>query len=194
MTEMMPCGCTRHHPQQCPLGAPLSTLPVGVYCAAAGPTDTTSRLAEEGLKVEKADPFANTAMRPWEYVPSTEHHGPYVTNAVGNTICDFYTMTQPGEASTLNGGPSRPVHFLHEMADSNAALVVAAVAAFDPDREQRVAELRDAVRRLLIMNPVFRSKPIGAPNSIARAEQHDLIEVEDEVRALLAAFPEEPKP
>lgn len=27
---------------------------------------------------------------PWDYVPGTEHHGPYVTSEFGSTICDFY--------------------------------------------------------------------------------------------------------
>lgn len=56
---------------------------------------------------------------PWEYVPSTEHHGPYVTSQFGSTICDLYVMT-------ANGGPSKPILFLHEMADPNARLIAAA--------------------------------------------------------------------
>lgn len=63
---------------------------------------------------------------PWEYVPSTIHHGPYITSSHGNTIADFYTMTLPTERSTANGGPSRPIHFMHEMADHNAKVAAAA--------------------------------------------------------------------
>lgn len=35
-------------------------------------------------------------------------------------------MSQPGESSTLNGGPSKPLPFLAEMADPNARLIAAA--------------------------------------------------------------------
>lgn len=63
---------------------------------------------------------------PWEYVPSTEHHGPYVTSEFGSTICDCYTMTEPSAFSTANGGPSKPVPFMAEMSDPNARLIAAA--------------------------------------------------------------------
>lgn len=63
---------------------------------------------------------------PWEYVASTEHHGPYVTSAFGSTICDCYIMSHPDEPSVRNGGKSKPVSFLHEMADPNARLIAAA--------------------------------------------------------------------
>lgn len=68
---------------------------------------------------------------PWEYVPGTEHHGPYVTSEFGNTVADLYTMTLPGERSVVNGGPSKPVPFLHEMADPNAEFIVRAVNSHD---------------------------------------------------------------
>jgi hypothetical protein len=63
---------------------------------------------------------------PWEYVPSTEHHGPYVTSNFGSTICDCYVMSKPAEWSVGNGGDSKPVPFLGEMADPNARLIAAA--------------------------------------------------------------------
>lgn len=63
---------------------------------------------------------------PWEYVPGTEHHGPYVTTVFGSTICDFYTMTEPREWSTASGGPSRPVNFCGEDAEANARLAAEA--------------------------------------------------------------------
>lgn len=68
---------------------------------------------------------------PWDYVPSTEHHGPYITSEFGSTICDCYVMSHPGEPSTANGGKSKPILFLHEMADPNAVLIVRAVNAHD---------------------------------------------------------------
>lgn len=43
--RLVPCGCTRIHPQQCP-GPGIENLPAGVYCAAIGTTE--DRLAEEG--------------------------------------------------------------------------------------------------------------------------------------------------
>lgn len=63
---------------------------------------------------------------PWDYVPSTEHHGPYVTSDYGSDICDCYAMSNPVALSTRNGGESRPVHFMGEMADANARLIAAA--------------------------------------------------------------------
>lgn len=67
---------------------------------------------------------------PWDYVPGTEHHGPYVTSEFGSTICDFYTMTQPSMLSTASGGPSKPVLFLAEMAEPNARLAATAPELF----------------------------------------------------------------
>ena len=60
---------------------------------------------------------------PWEFVPGNEHHGPYVTSEFGNTICDCYTMTEPGVLSADK--TRRPVPFLHEMAEPNARLIAA---------------------------------------------------------------------
>lgn len=63
---------------------------------------------------------------PWEYVPSTEHHGPYVESSVGGTICDCYVMSNPSAPSVRNGGDSKPISFFHEMADPNARLIASA--------------------------------------------------------------------
>ena len=63
---------------------------------------------------------------PWDYVQSTEYHGPYVTSDYGSTICDCYTMSNTADLSVRNGGESRPIHHLHEMADPNARLIAAA--------------------------------------------------------------------
>lgn len=63
---------------------------------------------------------------PWEYVPSTEYHGPYVTSNFGNTICDLYVMSNPTDWSVGNGGTSKPNSYLAEMADPNARLIAAA--------------------------------------------------------------------
>jgi hypothetical protein len=78
---------------------------------------------------------------PWEYVPSTEHHGPYVEAPFGGTICDCYTMSNPSALSVRNGGDSKPVLFFHEMADPNARLIAAA-----PDM---LAALKELTQRAL---------------------------------------------
>lgn len=56
---------------------------------------------------------------PWEYIPSTQFLGPYVTSAFGSTICDCYIMSGPSELT-------KPHHYLYEMADPNACLIAAA--------------------------------------------------------------------
>jgi len=66
---------------------------------------------------------------PWDVVPANEHHGFYITSDFGNTICDLYTMSDPGVLSPDYGKPSKPVSFMHEMAGPNAARIVACVNA-----------------------------------------------------------------
>lgn len=63
---------------------------------------------------------------PWSYVPGTENHGPYVTSQFGNTLCDCYVMSEPGWPSRADGGTSRPIPFMAEMADANACVMAAA--------------------------------------------------------------------
>jgi hypothetical protein len=66
---------------------------------------------------------------PWQYVPSTDHHGPYITTGADFTygdIADFYVMSKPDWPSTLNGGPSKPVPHQGDAADANARLAAAA--------------------------------------------------------------------
>ena len=62
---------------------------------------------------------------PWELVPATEHHGPYITSPWGTTLCDLYSMSNPGAFSTASGGTSKPIPFVD--ADDNAHLIVTAV-------------------------------------------------------------------
>lgn len=69
---------------------------------------------------------------PWEYVPSTANHGPYVSNGWGaGDICDCYTMSKPSELAVCNGGTSQPIPFQHEEADANARLIAAAPEMLD---------------------------------------------------------------
>ena len=64
---------------------------------------------------------------PWGYVPSNEHHGPYVVNQWGSgDICDCYTMSNLNDYSVRNGGDSKPIHFQRDEADANARLIAAA--------------------------------------------------------------------
>lgn len=63
---------------------------------------------------------------PWEFVPGSEHHGPYVSAPWGDDICDLYFMSDPSAPSVRNGGPSRPIWFHAEQANANAALIAAA--------------------------------------------------------------------
>lgn len=63
--------------------------------------------------------------QPWELIEATEHHGAYIVNAYGGTICDLYAMSNPMVASVRNGGTSFPVHF--DGMAANAALIVEAV-------------------------------------------------------------------
>lgn len=83
---------------------------------------------DDGLSASANKPITEPTPGSWEYVPSTEHHGPYVTSEFGSTICDCYVMSDPSGASVRNGGTSKPIHHLHEMADPNARLIAAAPA------------------------------------------------------------------
>lgn len=60
---------------------------------------------------------------PWDYVPGTQHHGPYVTTDYGSTVADCYVMSQP---TAWSSEPSKPVPFMAEMAEANARLIAAA--------------------------------------------------------------------
>lgn len=62
---------------------------------------------------------------PWDYIPSTAHHGPYVAGPYGD-VADCYTMTNPTAHSVANGGDSQPHHFSGPDADANARLIAAA--------------------------------------------------------------------
>lgn len=68
---------------------------------------------------------------PWEFVPGTEHHGPYVAGPWAGDICDCYTMSNPMHASVRNGGDSRPIWFHGETANANAALIAQAPTMFE---------------------------------------------------------------
>lgn len=65
---------------------------------------------------------------PFEYVPGTESHGPYVTNAVGNTICDCYVMIESGGRFPTS---LRPLNYCGEMAEDYARLFGASFDLLD---------------------------------------------------------------
>lgn len=62
---------------------------------------------------------------PWDHIESCEHHGAYVMNGYGGTVCDLYAMSDPSSLSIRNGGTSKPIPFTD--ADANAKLIVQAV-------------------------------------------------------------------
>lgn len=66
---------------------------------------------------------------PWDVIPSTEHHGPYIVSPYGSTLADLYVMSNPSALSVRNGGDSKPIHFPD--ADENAAFIVRACNAHD---------------------------------------------------------------
>lgn len=68
---------------------------------------------------------------PWECVPATEHHGPYVTSEFGSTIADCYAMSNPSSLSVRNGGDSKPIIFMAEMAEPNAHLIAASPKLYE---------------------------------------------------------------
>jgi len=82
---------------------------------------------------------------PWDYVASTEHHGPYVTSQFGNDIADCYTMSNVREPSIRNGGTSKPIHFMHEQADANARLIATAPELLE-SLQAVVAQINDYER------------------------------------------------
>lgn len=51
--------------------------------------------------------------------------------------------------------------------------------------EVAVTRLRRALATLIVRNPVFRSKPCGAPCSVERMRQDEAIAAEDDARTAL---------
>lgn len=97
----------------------------------------------------------------WECIASTEHHGPYVCSEFGSTIADLYTMTLPNERSTANGGSSKPVNFLHEMADPNAAYIakanpmnITALCLAVKELSEENARVREALIKVAVVGHV----------------------------------------
>lgn len=66
---------------------------------------------------------------------------------------------------------------MHEVADRARAY-----------KAKDVLALIETAKRHLATAPVFRSKPVGAPYSAARADQDDKIATEDALRAAIRAL------
>lgn len=113
---------------------------------------------------------------PWDYIPSTEHHGPYVTGPFGGDVCDCYAMSNPSAFSVRNGGDSKPIHFQPDHADANAQLIAQSPALYDELR--KCADMLSAIAGDIEDGHSFadlRGKYVTA-----------LIERRDDARAVLA--------
>lgn len=97
---------------------------------------------------------------PFELIEGNEHHGPYIVNTYGGTVCDFYTMSNPSALSVRNGGDSRPVPFT--CADGNAAFMVRAANCHD--------ELVAALKRWRALGGGTHALRVDTDTILARAE------------------------
>lgn len=120
-----------------------------------------------------------------EYVPSTEHHGPYITTEFGSTMCDFYAMSKPSMLSTASGGPSKPMHFLREMADDNARRFTAAwnACAKIPTEALEAGVVAEIVEVLKTAQIIVSDRVAGGRMLTPRKEAKDIW---DRISAILA--------
>jgi hypothetical protein len=107
---------------------------------------------------------------PWEYVPGTEHHGPYVTTAADCTygdIADCYAMSDPSSLSIRNGGTSKPVLLQPENAEANARLIAAA-----PDLAEvaRLVIKLDEATDQAVAQALFEQLTAAARPALSRAD------------------------
>ena len=106
---------------------------------------------------------------PWECVPSTEDHGPYVSGPYGD-VADCYTMTNPRFPSVVNGGDSQPHHFCGEEADANARLISAAPELYEALEK---AEISLSVLATEQVASNARKRVLGWPESFNHIEAHE---------------------
>jgi hypothetical protein len=105
-----------------------------------------------------SDILEGTTPGPWEYIPSNENHGAYVSGPFGSDICDCYTMSRPDMPSTANGGPSKPIPFQGEMSDANARLIASSpdlaafVVAKAASGDRDAIDLLEAIARSALSN------------------------------------------
>jgi hypothetical protein len=129
---------------------------------------------------------------PWDYIKSTEHHGPYVVSAYGCIIADFYCMSRPDDWSVRNGGTSKPIHHMGELADEHAAYAVRASNAHEA--------LVGALRRLdAFWREDFPEGPDGDPKcktglaaALGARLSENTLEIWREIRAAIALADEVP--
>ena len=95
-------------------------------------TDTTSRLAEEGIR--KDDPFAKASPRPW---PEPHYDEWFEEFVIGDdNIVSETAQLRITQSTLIARFPS----------EEDARLAWAAVNAFNPEREQRITELVEAAK------------------------------------------------
>jgi hypothetical protein len=101
---------------------------------------------------------------PWEHVPGTEHHGPYVCGPFGNTVCDCYAMSRP---PLFSGESPSPISHMHEMAEPNARLIAAAPDLLEACRD--LLKMVEAAHRQLGMWTGDNPRILTARAAIAKA-------------------------
>lgn len=123
----------------------------------------------------------------WGLVKGNDHHGPYIEACCGGTIADFYMMSDTSSLSIRNGGTSRPIWFMPEEAQANAALAAASRTAI-PDLLDEVERLQAELKSVL-----GRETALRARHSEIVAEYTEALNHIEHLREALRPFVEQAK-